>query len=245
MDRCSPSIQGAHLVVCKKQHYGNLQGTELTWIFDDSACILEAARTVQLFLATDDKTDPSCKYKVSYPSARPPERECKANTFPRYLDGVAIFLILSAAEVVCALMCSSLPVVAPLLWRQWENRNRKRSTPSRSLSHSSRLTDFNNRLSTVVQPSRILNRGFDKLEDEGDVSINLRTALRGDMGLAQGAEGEAWPLKKISPTYSAVAATPAKREGIMSDQRDILVQREVRITAERDERGHDHGGRMV
>lgn len=145
--------------------------------------------------------------------------------------------------VVCALMCSSLPVVAPLLWIQWKSPNR--STPSQTPSNSNRVADFNNRVSCVAQPSRVMSRGFGKLENKSDATIDLRTALRGDIGMPHDSEREAWPLKKITPTYSAIAGTPAKREGVMNDERDIMVEREVRVTAESSERGHKNGDNIV
>ena len=73
-----------------------------------SACLLELGRIVELEVDTDDKNDPSCKY-ISILLARC--RTSLANDAD--LDGVVRFLILSAAEAVCAILCASLPVVVP------------------------------------------------------------------------------------------------------------------------------------
>ncbi|KAK4248351.1 hypothetical protein C7999DRAFT_40490 [Corynascus novoguineensis] len=55
------------------------------------ACLLELARILALLLDTDDKTDPSY--------------------------GVANFLILTAAEETCAVVCACLPVIGPQAYR--------------------------------------------------------------------------------------------------------------------------------
>ncbi|KAI0845762.1 hypothetical protein F5Y00DRAFT_255076 [Daldinia vernicosa] len=60
------------------------------------ACFLELARVLVLLLDTDDKTDPSY--------------------------GVAVFLILTAAEETTAVVCASLPVIVPQLVRRFKAR---------------------------------------------------------------------------------------------------------------------------
>ncbi|KAI2783995.1 hypothetical protein F4815DRAFT_441652 [Daldinia loculata] len=60
------------------------------------ACFLELARVLVLLLDTDDKTDPSY--------------------------GVAVFLILTAAEETTAVVCASLPVIVPQLFRRFKGK---------------------------------------------------------------------------------------------------------------------------
>ncbi|KAK6955559.1 hypothetical protein Daesc_003199 [Daldinia eschscholtzii] len=62
------------------------------------ACLLELARVLVLLLDTDDKTDPSST------------------------DGVAVFLILTAAEETVAVVCASLPVIVPQLFRRFKGK---------------------------------------------------------------------------------------------------------------------------
>ncbi|KAI8960609.1 hypothetical protein F5Y11DRAFT_329241 [Daldinia sp. FL1419] len=60
------------------------------------ACLLELARVLVLLLDTDDKTDPSY--------------------------GVAVFLILTAAEETTAVVCASLPVIVPQLVKKFKGQ---------------------------------------------------------------------------------------------------------------------------
>ncbi|OTB11375.1 hypothetical protein K445DRAFT_26733 [Daldinia sp. EC12] len=60
------------------------------------ACLLELARVLVLLLDTDDKTDPSY--------------------------GVAVFLILTAAEETVAVVCASLPVIVPQLVKRYKGK---------------------------------------------------------------------------------------------------------------------------
>ncbi|KAF7531386.1 hypothetical protein G7054_g8919 [Neopestalotiopsis clavispora] len=70
------------------------------------ACLLELARILALIIDTDDKTDPSW--------------------------GVAVFLILTAAEETTAVVCACLPIIGPLLYRHYRifrgKSNKSRST---------------------------------------------------------------------------------------------------------------------
>ncbi|KAK6214346.1 hypothetical protein LQW54_004574 [Pestalotiopsis sp. IQ-011] len=66
------------------------------------ACLLGLARILALIIDTDDKADPSW--------------------------GVAVFLILTAAEETTAVVCACLPITGPLLYRQfrvWRDKNSK------------------------------------------------------------------------------------------------------------------------
>ena len=90
-----------------------------------------------------------------------------------------------------------------------------------------------------------MGRGFGKLGNDSDATIDLRSALRGDMGVTQGEEREAWPLKKITPKFPALVGTRARREGVIKHGRDNMVQKEIYVTAERDKSGHKHGDSIV
>ncbi|KAI6084815.1 hypothetical protein F4821DRAFT_165025 [Hypoxylon rubiginosum] len=63
------------------------------------ACLLELGRILALLIDTDDKTDPSY--------------------------GVAVFLILTAAEETTAVVCACLPVIVPQLVRMYRGKVKK------------------------------------------------------------------------------------------------------------------------
>ncbi|KAI0121595.1 hypothetical protein F4776DRAFT_665370 [Hypoxylon sp. NC0597] len=65
------------------------------------AALLELARVLALLIDTDDKTDPSY--------------------------GVAVFLILTAAEETTAVVCASVPVILPQLARKFKGKSAARS----------------------------------------------------------------------------------------------------------------------
>ncbi|KAI1076808.1 hypothetical protein F5B20DRAFT_572648 [Whalleya microplaca] len=65
------------------------------------ACLLELARILALLIDTDDKLDPSY--------------------------GVAVFLILTAAEETTAVVCACLPVIAPQLARKFKRKAKNHS----------------------------------------------------------------------------------------------------------------------
>ncbi|KAI1377109.1 hypothetical protein F4677DRAFT_67679 [Hypoxylon crocopeplum] len=65
------------------------------------AALLELGRVLALLIDTDDKTDPSY--------------------------GVAVFLILTAAEETTAVVCACLPVIAPQLLRKFKAKTRNNS----------------------------------------------------------------------------------------------------------------------
>ncbi|KAL8820590.1 MAG: hypothetical protein Q9191_007482 [Dirinaria sp. TL-2023a] len=192
------------------------------------ACLLELARIVELFVDTDDSTDPSY--------------------------GVVIFLILSAAEEVCAILCGSLPVVLPILYQQYKSW--RHSQPSNS-SSSRRRYKLNSggsgltKLSTVVvPPSRILGRGFGKLDEESDSSVELKSHAGGgattvSASRGAGGGGAGWPFDDpAAPTYTVAAAqaAPVRAEDVVDDERDIVVRKEVHVTAVGGEDGP--GGRF-
>lgn len=92
---------------------------------------------------TDDKNDPSCKYFIL--------RTIISTVSHTLLDRVAIFLILSAATEVAAIVCASLPVLGPEAFKEYKRRRAAPSYDYGSQSHS------RNRLS----------KGFDQLYGSG------------------------------------------------------------------------------
>lgn len=143
---------------------------------------------------------------------------------------MVIFLILSVAEEVCAILCGSLPVVLPILYQQYKAWRQPTSNSSRKykINSGSGLT----KLSTVVPPSRSLGRGFGKLDEESDSSVELKSHGAGNTTLASNGGGGGWPFdNNDAPTYTVAAAqTPAKAENVV-DEGDIVVRKEVHVTA--------------
>jgi hypothetical protein len=87
-----------------------------------------------LWTDTDDKDDPSCKYLILVPVVR-----LAISHTP--LDGVVIFLILSAATEVAAIVCASMPVVGPEAFKEYKRRREESSYDYAGHSHSrSRLS---------------------------------------------------------------------------------------------------------
>lgn len=72
-----------------------------------------------------------------------------------HLDGVAVFLILSVAEEVTAIVCGTLPVVIPQLWQGYTRYRKYRSTQRSQDSAATKIG--------AVPQSRSLNKGFQKL----------------------------------------------------------------------------------
>ncbi|KAL8953123.1 MAG: hypothetical protein Q9222_001006 [Ikaeria aurantiellina] len=184
--------------------------------FGNRACMLELARIVQLFVDTDDKTDPSY--------------------------GVVIFLILSVAEEVCAILCGSLPVVFPVLYQQYKNRPTKSSPSSSSQRKSnsnstSRFTKF----SAAVPALGSLGKGFGKLDEESESSVELKSHGGNGTMLSSSADrsvGGGWPFDNSNAaSYSVAAAKTSpsvaayERDGAVDERGDILVRKEVHVTA--------------
>lgn len=168
-----------------------------------SACLLELARIIELEVDTDDQGDASCK--------RVPNdvRNCDLRpTNDDDLDGVAVFLILSVAEEVCAIICGSLPVVIPQIVREY---NRKRSSQKADHSHSTSLG--------AVPPSRSMIRGFQKLgEGSGDQTYESQNPA---------SELTDWACGSI-PMNTVVADTTPQTEDPGDAQ--IIVKREYEVT---------------
>ena len=167
-----------------------------------SACLLELARIIELEIDTDDQQDPSCKHMPDYvqSSDRRPINDIA-------LDGVVVFLILSVAEEVCAIICATLPVVAPQLLREYKN---KRSSHKTDNSYSSRL-------GTASQP-RSMIKGFQKLGEGSGSQMYEGPTLTGD---EDGASGSI-------PLNTVVAEHPPQTED--PGEAQIVVKREYEVT---------------
>lgn len=141
---------------------------------------------------------------------------------------MVVFLILTVAEEVTAIICSSLPVVIPFLYQQSKSRQH-------SPSHSSKRSKFQSspnltKLSSLVPPSISFGRGFGKLDEHSDSSIELRSHGAGNIALVSTGGAAEWPFCSNNPSYSMAAATPAKAQNVANAGRDIVVRKEVRIT---------------
>lgn len=170
-----------------------------------SACLLELARIVELEVDTDDQSDPSCK--------RVPNHILRCETRPTNyndLDGVVVFLILSVAEEVCAIICGSLPVVIPQLFREYKS-SRERSSQKKDRSYSMDLG--------AITQSRSMVRGFEKLgEGSGDRAYESRNLAGERIG---------WACGSI-PANTVVAETLPHTEDPGDAQ--IVVQRNYEVT---------------
>ncbi|KAL8714471.1 MAG: hypothetical protein Q9220_001804 [cf. Caloplaca sp. 1 TL-2023] len=178
------------------------------------ACLLELARIVQLFEDTDDKTDPSY--------------------------GVVIFLILSVAEEVCAILCGSLPVVFPILYQQYKNRPAKSSAPLSSSQRKSKSNSnnsgsrFTSKFSAAVPALGSLGKGFGKLDEDSESSVELKShGGHGGTMVSNDRSAGGWPFDNSNAASYTVAAakTPATGKDVVDEERDIVVRKEVHVTA--------------
>ena len=78
-----------------------------------------------------------------------------------------------------------------------------------------------------------MGRGFGKLDEDSESSVELRTHGAGNTTLVPNGGGAEWSYGSDIPSYSMAAATPAKAGDVVADERDIVVRREVHVTAER------------
>ncbi len=139
-----------------------------------------------------------------------------------------VFLILTVAEEVTAIVCSSLPVVIPFLYRQSKNG-------LHSPSHSSKKSNFQSspnltKLGALIPPSISSGRGFGKLKEHSDSSVELRSHGAGSIALNSTGGATQWPSCGKNPSYSMATATPAKDQGMVNHEKDIVVRKEIRIT---------------
>ena len=167
-----------------------------------SACLLELARIIDLEIDTDDKSDPSCKCLRS--------RTNSSNTNPangNASDGVVIFLILSVAEEVCAIICASLPVVIPQLFHTCKNK------------HSSQKTDssYSNGLA-AVPTSRSKIEGFHKLSGGSGGQTNEGR---------HAADEQDWASGSIQLNRVVAESCPQSQD---LDDAHILVKKEYEVT---------------
>ena len=128
------------------------------------ACLLELARIIELLVDTDDSADPSCKrvpnFILNYDTNL---------TDHDLLDGVVIFLILSVAEEVSAILCASLPVIIPQIFREMKgNRSLQKKEDSYTTNHG------------TVPQSRGMIRGFQKLGEGSGEQIYQTQNLAGE-----------------------------------------------------------------
>ena len=98
---------------------------------------------------TDDQRDPSCRH-VSKDTQSSTATLANDNA----IDGVVVFLILSVAEEVCAMICACLPVVIPQFVRGYRS---KRSPQETGNSYPKRLV-------AIPQPRSTVG-GFQKLSE--------------------------------------------------------------------------------
>lgn len=96
------------------------------------AALLELARVLALIIDTDDKTDPSCElYQVISSSPYLPKYitlyKLQVTYLHELVDGVAVFLILTAAEETTAVVCASVPVIVPQIAKKLRSNTRNNS----------------------------------------------------------------------------------------------------------------------
>ena len=122
------------------------------------------------------------------------------------LGGAVVFLILSVAEEVCAIICGSLPVVIPQLFRRHE---RERSSQKTDRNDPTKLGAMPQRRSTI--------RGFQKLgKGPGGHTYEVQDLADWDSGSV--------------PLNTVVAVTPLRTE----EPRDALIvlKRKYEVTVE-------------
>lgn len=128
-------------------------------------------------------------------------------TDPDDIDGVVIFLILSVAEEVSAILCASLPVVIPQIFRELKK------------DHSLQKTEdsYTTKLQTVPQ-SRSMIRGFQKLgEGSGEQVYQNQTMAGGQYDFTGGS----------IPLNTVIAETTPQTEDL-GDAR-IVVKKEYEV----------------
>ena len=88
------------------------------------ACFLELGRILALIIHTDDKDDPPCKSTplISLPWVYLFLLLPSIHSSVLLSDGVATFLILTAAEETTAVVCACLPVIAPMIARAFKSK---------------------------------------------------------------------------------------------------------------------------
>ncbi|KAK5996345.1 hypothetical protein PT974_01679 [Cladobotryum mycophilum] len=99
-------------------------GVRLVFSVGTIACLLDLSRIIELGVDTDDKVDPSY--------------------------GIVMFLILSAATEVAAIVCASLPIINPELLKQYEHHCYQHCYRSKSNGSAHRSNP---------------NEGFEQLDD--------------------------------------------------------------------------------
>lgn len=70
------------------------------------------------------------------------------------------------------------------------------------------------------------------MDEDSDSSVELKSHIAGKTALVSNPGNTEWTYGTDIPSYSTAAATPAKAEDIVDDERDIVVRKEVHVTAE-------------
>ena len=130
-------------------------------------------------------------------------------------DGVTVFLILTVAEAVCAIVCSTLPVVIPQLFQTWKKH------------HSTRSDDTMVNKVGTANPSKNTpkgtTRGFQKLgefgQDLGDISL----ASQGSSADQIDRQADAIPMNTV------IAQTTCTHNDDNSDA-GIVIKKEFEVT---------------
>lgn len=168
-----------------------------------SACLLELARIVELLVDTDDSADPSCKRGPNY------IHKYDTNlTDDDVLDGVVIFLILSVAEEVCAILCASLPVVIPQIFREMKNEQSLQKTEDSYVPNHG-----------TGPQSRGMIRGFQKLGEGSGEQIYQNHNLAGEQ---YDFAGGAIPLNTVVAEPTPQTEDPGDARVVVKTEYEVI-----------------------
>ena len=70
------------------------------------------------------------------------------------------------------------------------------------------------------------------MDEDSDSSVELRSHGAMNATLVSNPGATEWTYGSDIPSYSMAAATPAKAEDVVDDEHDIVVRKEVHVTAE-------------
>lgn len=124
---------------------------------------------------------------------------------------MVVFLILTVAEMVCAIICSTLPVVIPQIFQTWKKH---RSTHS---------DDTIANKASITNPSKNTTRGFQKLgefgQDLGDISLE-----------SQGSSADQIDAQADAIPMNTVIARPTGAHNDDSSDTGIVIKKEFEVT---------------
>lgn len=127
---------------------------------------------------------------------------------------MTVFLILTVAEQVCAIICSTLPVVIPQLFQAWKKH------------HSTHTDDTVVTKPGTVNASKNTTRGFKKLgefgQDLGDVSLEESQASLAELQI----DGQADAI----PMNTVIAQTTCTHDEGNRDA-GIVIKKEFEVTS--------------